>query len=316
MTIHAAYACDQAYAVQTAVSMASLCENNRSEQIVLYLITDGIALESLNGIQTLVEQTYRQKLEIIPIGQLIGHLAIDVQGRHPRTVYAKLFLEEVCPSDRILYLDSDTIVAAPLAGLLSVCMEDAYIAGVKMPYTDKKKAGMGILPGIPYLCDGVLLLNLKKWRSDHMKDRCSEYIRSSLGHPPMLSEGTINYAAKGLVKVLPPEYNLMSGMLLWDAKQLAQLYRVSDYYTEDELLYARKHPVIVHYLNELYIRPWYKNSDHPYRELYLAYCSRPGFDSMCKMRTGSIKVRTWMLRMLNRFLPFCIFQKIYHMVKG
>lgn len=146
--------------------------------------------------------------------------------------------------------------------------------------------------------------------------KCTDYICSHFGNPPMLSEGTVNYVSQGLVKVLPPEYNLMSGMLLWKGWQLAELYRASDYYTEDMLVHAREYPIVIHYLNELYIRPWYKNSDHPYREVYLRYLHILGWDKKVRMQAGSIRMRTRMLRMLNRILPFWIFRKLYHAVKG
>lgn len=316
MVIHAAYACDEAYAVQTAVSMTSLCEHHRSDEIFLYLIEDGIDISMQRDIRELIVGKYRQHLKIVSLGPLLKHLTLSSQDRHPRTIYAKLFLTDICPADRILYLDSDTIVADSLSGLFSINMDNAYIAGVKMPYSEVKKSRLGISDGIPYLCDGLLLLNLKKWRKDRMWERCTAYIRSHCGNPPMLSEGTVNYAAHGLIKVLPPKYNLMSGMLLWNAVQLAQLYGVEDYYTQDELTYARANPVIIHYLNELYIRPWYKNSDHPYRAFYWKYCRMSGFDKKNNMRAGSIRMRTGILRILNRFLPFWIFRRLYHAVKG
>lgn len=322
MTFHIAYACNEAYVVQTAVSMVSLCENNRGEQMMLYLIDGGIRRESLRKIQILV-QKYRHPLKIIPLLSLFGQAGLIAQDfaqhgrdRHPDTIYAKLFLQDVCPTDRILYLDSDTVVAGSLAELWSMQMENIYIAGVQMPYTQAHRIRLGLPPETPYLCDGVLLINLQKWREDHVKEKCVAYIQKYHGKPPMLSEGTVNYVSHGLVGLLAPQYNLMGSMLMWNGSQLAKLYQIRDYYTEASLAQAREHPVIIHYLDELYVRPWYKNSDHPYRKVYLKYRRIAGFPQKDRIQKASLRPRTWLLRRLNRCLPFGVFCSLYHVVKG
>lgn len=315
MTFHIAYACNAVYAVQTAVSMVSVCRHHPADEIIFYLIEDGIDTGTLRDIQKLITEKCGKKLKISPLRPLLGRLKLAGMDRHPATVYAKIFLEKVCPADRVIYLDSDTVVTAPLTKFLLLDMRSAYIAGVKMPYTEKQKADAGLPCKAPYLCDGVLLINLQKWRQDHMMDKCTAYIRSCHGSPPMLSEGTVNHVARGQAVALAPEYNLMSGMLLWTGRQLAQLYGVNDYYTEDMLLHARKYPVVIHYLNELYIRPWYKNSDHPYRGVYRQYLRMLEWNQKIWMQTGCMPVRTRMLRALNRVLPFWIFWRLYHAVK-
>lgn len=335
MPFYVSYACNEAYKIQTMVSMISLCRNCGEDELTILLIEDHMSENSLREMRMLVKACKR-RLIIIPLHTLLGNLYLDGESRHPHTVYAKLFLADVCQAEKILYLDSDTVVLAPLAPLIQMKMENVYAAGVKMPYSPKKKASVGLALEEPYLCDGILLINLEKWRLDHMTEKCVSYIRQWNGHPPMLSEGTVNHVLHGSVKVLPPEYNLMSGMILWRADQLSGLYGVEDYYSEQELLHAREHPVIIHFLDELYIRPWYSNSDHPYRKYYQEYFrminkthvrkaeekSRKEKSRKIKRKKqrntkcGKLQKRTRILRIMNRLLPFWLFSKIYRTVKG
>ena len=64
-------------------------------------------------------------------------------------------------------------------------------------------------------------------------------------------------------------------------------------------------------MNELYNRPWYQKSDHPYKEAY-----REIEDSLQEQYerpdiglARSTKITVWM----RRHLPFRVFAFIYHM---
>lgn len=268
MTFHVAYACDENYIEQTMVSMASLMEHNQTHKIVIYLIESKIGRESLQKICHLVEQ-YKQSFICIALDDLLKGIDLTLDERHPKTIYAKLFLDQVCEADRILYLDSDTVITSSLEELWKMDFQDAYIAGVAMPYTTDIKRKLGLTSEMDYFCDGIVLINLKVWRNKQVAEQCREYIMRQKGNPYMLSEGVINTVAGEYRITLPPKYNLMSTFLLWNAKQIKELFDVSHFYTQEQIEQARKNPVIIHYLNELYIRPWYRNSDHPYRDEYM-----------------------------------------------
>lgn len=315
MQIYVAYACNENYACQTAVSIGSLCEQNKGHAVSIYLLADGMRTGSLRRIRALVE-SFGQRITVIPMRPLFQGMDFHTDDRHPDTIYAKLFLPAVCHADRLLYLDSDTVVTASLAALFSMDMGNACIAGVRMPYSEQKKREAGLPPGSPYVCDGMLLMNLKAWRREHLTEKCMAYIKRCGGTPKQQSEGVVNHIADGRIQVLAPEYNLMSGMLLWSADQLASLYRVSDYYTERELAYAREHPVVIHYLDELFLRPWYARSDHPYRNVYQTYSQMTGFAACAGEMPGKLRIRTRVLRNLNAMLPFPVFLKLYHAVCG
>ncbi len=312
MTFHIAYACDDNYVEQTKVSVVSVLENHKADSVAIYLVEDHIKQSGLDSLRDLVNQ-YGQKLMIVPIDELLSDIPLKGDANHPRTIYAKIFLGRICSNGKILYLDSDTIVVSSLNDLWNSDMTDCYIGGVRMPYSVKLKEKMGLDAETDYLCDGVMLLNLDAWRKDGMEEKCLRYIREKGGQPLMLSEQTVNFAAGKHIRVLPPEYNLMSVMILWNADQISKLYNVDNYYEECEIKKARNSPVIIHYLNELYIRPWFGNSDHPYRKKYLLYRKHAGINDI--LPDGYIGRRTKLVRILNKWLPFFIFNKIYQSIR-
>lgn len=312
MTFHIAYSCNDKYVEQTMVSMVSVMENHINHKIIFYLIEDGISSAGLQLIESLIAK-YNQGLVIKKLDEMIGDNCINGGERHPKTIYAKIFLENVCDSDRILYLDSDTVINASLEDLWNMEMRDCYIAGVKMPYSDQKKKKLGLDVSDTYVCDGVLLINLDSWRKKNLKLECLDYIEANDGKPLMMSEGTVNYISKKHVKNLPPKYNLMSSMIMWNAREISELFDVSDYYSDQDLMEAREKPIIIHYLNELYIRPWFLNSDHPYKKKYLEYRVKAGCQEV--LDVTELGKRTKVLKLLNRYMPFCVFKRIYRRIK-
>ena len=222
-------------------------------------------------------------------------------------------MDQVCEADRILYLDSDTVITSSLEDIWKMDFQDAYIAGVAMPYTTDIKRKLGLTSEMDYFCDGIVLISLKVWRNKQVAEQCREYNKRQKGNPYMLSEGVINAVAGEYRITLPPKYNLMSTFLLWNAKQIKELFDVSHFYTQEQIELARKNPVIIHYLNELYIRPWYRNSDHPYRGEYMKWREKIGWNM--PMESGIRSMRTKGVIVLNKVLPFSWFCRIYRLVQ-
>lgn len=80
----------------------------------------------------------------------------------------RLFLHEVVPQDKLLYLDCDIAVNMDLAELYDIDLGEHYLAAVEEPnltYSDKFH-GLRGFPKLPdrYFNSGVLLMNLRKFR--------------------------------------------------------------------------------------------------------------------------------------------------------
>ncbi len=302
MTIEILYACDTNYLTQTLVSAETLLRHNPDAHITIACDHFSSADKQLIFRQF---QVWHKKICLIDMNDFFSDTVLVTDAFHARSIYAKLFIDRIFSGGRILYLDSDTVICGKLDALFAVNLSGNTAAAVKMPYPKKFRETMGLSVEIPYFCDGVVLFDVDRWKNGDYTRKCVQRINKYKGNPPGQSEGVLNYILSGKIKTLPPRYNLMSGLIYYSADQLARLYGDSDYYFEKDRRKALKYPIIIHYIRELYNRPWLLPCDHPYRKIYWkanAELLMPG-----KRRWKIIPVHTIITRILHRILPFDIF---------
>lgn len=301
------YACDNNYIKQTIISMISLLKSN-CYPIEFWIVSDRLSDENR---ELLLDKTaeYERTVQFLDIESVLNGVVLSGEGRHPRTIYAKLFLSKWVHRERVLYLDSDTVVTGELEELWNRNMKNELVAGVQMPYSNDLKSKMNLDPSSPYLCDGIVLFNLQLWRKGSSEQKCREYIARCEGCPPMQSEGTLNFVCQGKMGVLQPRYNLMPQMLFYTAKQIQKLFQAEKYYCETEIVEARENPAIIHFINELYNRPWYEPCDHPCKEAYQKI-EMELFEENAHIKQN-ISKRTRLAKRLFFLLPFPVFTFIY-----
>ena len=301
------YACNEGYIRQTILSVVSLLKYHPSVKI--NLIADHISEEKMSFFLRKVS-AYTEVINIIPLGRVLGKLDLPKQDRHPQTIYAKLFLDEVLQCDKALYLDSDVIVSGSLDELLKRDMTGELAAGVIMPYPDSVKERLGLAPNDCYICDGMVLLNLEQWRTRKISRQCRRYIANCRGTPCMQSEGVLNYVCRGKIGVLAPAYNLMPSMIFFTRDQIIRMQHPAWYYSKKQLLDAKHAPKMIHFMAELYNRPWLEPCDHPYATCYREL-DRQVFGNRHTYQRANVSFRTRVNKWLYRALPFKYYILIY-----
>ena len=310
--IDVAYACDDNYIVHTGISLISLFENNPYE-ITVHLIDMGISEQSMNDMRGIVE-SYNHQLKIYDFSRWENELPVSNTGRHTKSVYAKLFFGRIENIDRILYIDSDTVVVGDISPLFSSRL-DGYVAGVNTISSKSRNSAIGLGADEPYLNDGVLLMNLSAWRNDGLEDKAFQYIRECDGNPPVLSEGTINHICRGRCVVLPPQFNLLSGIVYFSRPDEIARMTGRPYYSTEEVGNAIAQPVIIHYLSAFYKRPWQLGCTHPLKDYYLKYKAMSPWKNVELDSIGGLPIKLQIINVLHRLLPSIIFTILYKMKK-
>lgn len=306
------YSCDSNYVDQTMVSICSVIRWNREEKEIEFLVVgDSLLKEEKNRIQQLVEgkQHVVRFFELCAIPELEE---CSTDGFHPRSVYAKLFVDRLTEKKRILYLDSDVIASAGFSELFSIDLQGAVIAGVRMPYSKRVLKRQG-LQGETYICDGIVLIDVEQWKRRRLSQKAAAYIRACRGRPKRLSEGVIHAVCKGEILVLHPRYNVMPQFLVFRYRELERMHRITGYYSEQEMEEAKRNPVFIHFMRELYNRPWLRKSgnqrwNHPYRGVYRQYQRKLGVSTEGR---EELSVRTKALRYLYEWVPFPVFLAVF-----
>ena len=176
-----------------------------------------------------------------------------------QATYYRLKLPGLLPDiDKCLYLDVDIVVQNDLTELYEQDMEEYYIAGVKAAGyyypPEKKQRNMDRLE-MPvfdqYINAGVLLMNLKKLREDHMEEQFEKLMERDYSSQ---DQDILNVACYGKIKILPLKYNVMNKYYVSHPENYDTDQRVSVCFSREEFEEAGKDPYIIHFADRW--KPW------------------------------------------------------------
>lgn len=256
---------DNDYSQHAAVVMASFCSNNPGHH-VFYIISDRIDDTNRRNLLATAD-SFDAKAEFFYIGtELINNFPLGKQTANTYVslaTYFRLFVLECLPStiDKLLYLDCDVVVADDIQELWNksfdegTCLyaleerKDLVIDGCKRLSYPLKDS---------YFNAGILLFSLCQLRKHFELKEVPAFIDSHrvIFHDQDVLNGFL-HAHKRFFEL---KYNVMDIHLIKHAI-LPERYRGS--------VDALQHPVVVHFSGPL--KPWYKECQHPYRELYYKY---------------------------------------------
>lgn len=305
MRINVAYACNDVYIMQTGISLISLFENNKSiEDIVVYFVDMGISEISRKSLEEIIIK-YNRKLIIIPFNEWDNDLPINDTGRHIKSVYAKLFFGRINNIEKIVYIDSDTVITDSLSDLWSTDLKEYAVAGVQTISTAQLRKLLNLQVNDLVINDGVVLMDLNIWRREAFELKCLKYIKKWNGNPPVLSEGTINSVCRGYIKRLDIRYNVTSVAKDYSSKE-CELISDCEYYSQDEINAAMKSPCIIHYASSFHNRPWNNNSTHPYRNEFIRYKEKSIWADE-PLGNSKLATKTRIIYCLHKLLPYKVF---------
>lgn len=124
------------FAPVVGTSMLSLFENNQMiDEIQVYIIENKICNENKERLRD-IARAYGRQLVFIPMPDISEKFQlglITVKERWIPDSYCRLFLPELLPNnvEKVLYLDSDTLVVDSLQELWELDMQDCFAAAAK-----------------------------------------------------------------------------------------------------------------------------------------------------------------------------------------
>lgn len=273
------YHSSDTFAKVTGVSMLSLFENNKSrKEIEVLYIQKGMTEKNREKLMAIAEQ-YGRKLTFLDMPDWAGIKNLTLKSCKSGWLgfgYNRLFLTDIVPEhiDRVLYLDSDTVIEDSLDDFWNIDFEDCYMAGVDDCLSSKYRKLVGLSEDGVYCNSGVLLINLKKWREDNIEEQFISLMREHNGYFVFNEQSILNSVFEGKIKIMPQQYNVNSLIYLYNYDELMRLRRPYNFsYTAEECEWAREHPVITHFTGNFYVlrRPWIESSDHPHKDAFLKY---------------------------------------------
>ena len=246
--ISASYATDNQYIYPTIVSMTSLVTNAYNNTFYnIHILHPPDLTENSKKFLSSVEERYPDKCSILyfNMGNKYKYLPLNYKLTTP--AYYRLSLPNLLPKiERIIWLDSDTLVFEDLTELIQLDMKGNLIMGFLDGFPDALNE-FGF-KNATVLNSGVLLMDLDSLRKYNYSQRIEDFIFRNKNRLSQQDQTIINVVMQGLIGSLPPKY----GIWTFDSKKVGKEYLnklfVHLKYDEKEFFYALEHPAIIHFI--------------------------------------------------------------------
>ena len=212
--IHIFYACDDDFVKYTLVSISSLIKNaDKYRKYCIHILNTGICDKMRNEIKKYADDTFE-----ITFDDVTKHLStitsrLPLRDYYSKTTYYRLFIAEMFSEyDKVIYLDSDTIIAGDISKLYDVELGDYYVGAVKeevMVQEDVYGTYAEKVVGIDrnrFFNAGMLLINCEQFRQNKVLDRFVELLYE-YNFVVTQDEDYLNLICKDKVKWLGREWN-------------------------------------------------------------------------------------------------------------
>ena len=220
-TIHIAVPCDDSYWFYAMVSAASAVRSS-SLPVHVHIIDGGIP----NPHRVSLENVLRG---FASCGGVSFHdvdmkrLGACGQWHGSPIAYSRLFLGEILPDDLdwVISADADTFFRGDVAELWD--MRDSSVSilpsrDCPLPPQPYNLAHVGWFEENnlvlnckeEYFCDGLCLVNLKRWRETGVQSRCQDFVNAHRDGPAA-DQTILNYVLQNDKKLLPRGWGMFSG---------------------------------------------------------------------------------------------------------
>ncbi len=285
-----------------ATSIISLLENNKSfPEINIYIADDGIKKENKIKLEKMISG-YNRNVFFIETPSPTELFDFPFKDRYqighsyPRMAIDSLLPEHV---DRILCLDSDTLVLNDLSELWGIDFGNNIMAGVAdcMNLSAYKKQFK--LKENEFYCNaGMFLVDLKKWRTLELGNKIKRCIKQNNGNIFFFEQTLMNYICRGKIIKLHPKYNTYTLFYAFKYDNLIKWRKPTVFYSDKEVMEAVEKPSIVHFTRNFYMlsRPWVKGCDHPLAYTYISYKEQTPWkkrDNDQRSSFEKIKFKVW-----------------------
>lgn len=178
-TVPVFYACDDRFVKYTIVSLASMIANARRDlDYRVYVLYSDLSDERKSELKKLENENF--SISFVNMSQRLESIEkkLPIRDYYSKTTYYRIFIPEIFESyDKVIYVDSDTVVTGDVAQLYETELSDNYVAACHeqaMVQVDEYGTYAERAVGISrheFFNAGVLLINCKRFREKSLTDR-------------------------------------------------------------------------------------------------------------------------------------------------
>jgi lipopolysaccharide biosynthesis glycosyltransferase len=263
------FASSKGYVEHLAVAMYSLFENNQELPMDVYVLNADIDPDTWGELEKTAEQFGSHLIDLKVLDRDFDHLVLS--HHFTKETYYRLLIPEKINVSKALYLDVDIVVTGSISGLYNMNVDDFYLAAANTPGFVAHE-DLEMPDGAKYFNAGVMLINVARWRQEHLKERVIDLVRSKPWAIQFADQCGLNSIVDGRWIELHPKFNLQSFFFE------VGIDPYLPFFPNGELTAAIHSPVIVHYSGSS--KPWHFGYQHPYRNLYWKYLRKTPFNHL------------------------------------
>lgn len=308
------YQFNEKYVPYAGVAIYSVLHHNKqASQICIYIMGENLSKDAEITLEQLV-MAYHREIVFINTESLVEKMKeLDLPAyRGSYAANMRLFLDEVLDESvqRILYLDSDTIVAAPLDELFGLHMQDRAIGMAldSLGYSHKKQ--IGLADSDDYYNSGVILFDMLKWRKENYSQKIIRHIAEQRNNYPAPDQDLLNIVCRNDIFRLDLKYNYQPIHAAFSDEQFYRVMHPAVYYDAAQIEKSRKEIVIYHCFRFLGEFPWHKENLHPFDKVFDRYLrNSPWKDYRREKADAGLTIK--IEKVLYRILPKTLFLPVF-----
>lgn len=254
-------ATDGYYLRHCVAMLQSLWQHNPNPDLEVFIIFDNVESQQLS-----VAVSYLH--DLLPSVSLLQASAkplsgFPVSGHASIATYFRLLLPGLLPEsvERVLFIDSDTIILSDLLGLWNRQLQGKALGAV--PEHRLSCLDHGYVFG-EYFNAGIMLIDLVKWRQSNLIERGKLFAKN---HPDRLrhwDQDVLNHVFEGDWLAVEDRWNACPHLF-----GLNGGYDLSEKSLSESERQAISDPAVVHFAGPGAIKPWNARCQHPLKDLYL-----------------------------------------------
>lgn len=306
-----AYSSDENYVKLTAVSAVSLLMCHPDDDVTVIFLANAVASQSLDLLRHAVESHGGMFISIDVESALASVASAGASGYTSFSAYARLFLPTFLDgkAERVLYLDSDTLVADRLDGLFTMDLQGkAFAIGYDCLCNQYKKM-IGLPADKPYFNSGVLLIDVKEWLRRQCTERIFRYMQEVRAAYLLGDQDFFSLVLADDGVPLSPRYNYLTHFFLFTTyRGVLRATGIPSCAWASRVDYekARQAPAVYHFLGHTLGRPWFKESRHPMRRAFVDAAVVAGVPEVTE-QSRPMEFHYRLQERLHRLLPRVLF---------
>lgn len=273
-TMEFLYATDENFVHVLATSIYSLLKLHEYRMINIRVVLDQNVTQASRTLLKDIGKKFGKNISFIdmPDFDRLTNVSLDIK-RYSMSMFSRLMADTLLPQsvERIIYLDADTLICDDLYPLWAADIGGKVIGAVNDFRSIAYCRNLGIRRENCYINSGVLLIDLKKYRSHHCEQRLLQALSRLNGMLEFPDNDLICKVLQDEIALIPMRFNMISAVKMSTYKQLRWMRHPAVNVPKEMYDISKCKPAIIHFTTffMMHGRPWIAGCNHPDTQRYI-----------------------------------------------